>query len=135
MGAAQATVVLEVDFASDPKSPLISPNAPTIRQSVLPGTAARGLVVMSATDRDQRPLEDNETGMSLFTRYFIQGLSGHADVAPLGNGDGVVDSAEAFVFAASRTAIVARKLSGVLQRPTLSQLKSVPLGKLGGAVR
>ncbi|MEQ1611944.1 MAG: caspase family protein, partial [Hyphomicrobiaceae bacterium] len=33
MGAAQATVVLEVDFASDPKSPLISPNAPTIRQS------------------------------------------------------------------------------------------------------
>ena len=135
MGAGQVTVVLEADFASDPKTPIVSPNAPVTREAVLPRTAMRGLVVVSATDRDQRPLEDQETGLSLFTRYFIQGLSGYADAPPAGNGDGTVDSAEAFVFAANRTAIAARKVSGVLQRPTISQAKAMPIGKLGGTVR
>lgn len=135
MGAGQVTVILETDFASDHRSPIVSPNGPATREAVLPGTAQRGLTVLSATDRDQRPLDDAETGMSLFTRHLIQGLSGHADLAPIGNGDGSVDSAEAFVYAANRTAIAARKLSGVLQRPTLSQVKAVPLAKLGGPLR
>jgi uncharacterized caspase-like protein len=90
---------------------------------------------LSATDRDQQSLEDPETGLSLFTRFLLQGLSGHADAGPIGDGDGIVDSAEAFVYAASRTTTAAAKLFGVLQRPSLSQAKAIPLAKLGGPAR
>ncbi len=129
-GARQVAVVLEADFAGDPGSPVIPPNAPTTRATVLPRNAVRGLVAITASDRDQRPLEDQETGLSLFTRYLIEALSGHADVAPTGNGDGQVDSAEAFVYAAARTGFAARKLSGVLQRPTISQGQVLTVGRL-----
>ena len=135
IGAGPVTVVLEVDFANSPSSPIISPNAPETRVSVLPRLAVRGLTVFTASERDQRTLDDAETGLSLFTRHLISGLSGHADSPPIGNGDGIVDSSEAFVYAAQRTAFAARKLSGVLQRPMISQGKPLPIGRVGGLSR
>ena len=135
MGAGPVTVVLEVDFANAPSSPIMAPNAPETRVSVLPKLAIRGLTVVTASERDQRTLSDVETGLSLFTRHWIAGLSGHADLAPIGNGDGTVDSAEAFVYAAQRTGFAARKLSGVLQRPLLSQGKPLPIGRMGALVK
>ena len=97
----------------------------------LPQIALRNFTVFTASERDQRPLDDIETGLSLFTRHLVAGLSGHADSAPFGNGDGTVDSAEAFVYAAQRTAFAARKLSGVLQRPMISQGKTLAIGRIG----
>ena len=135
MGAGPVTVVLEVDFANAPSSPIMAPNAPETRVSVMPRLAIRGLTVVTASERDQRTLSDVETGLSLFTRHWIAGLSGHADLAPIGNGDGTVDSAEAFVYAAQRTGFAARKLSGVLQRPLLSQGKPLPIGRMGALVK
>lgn len=135
MGAGAVTVVLEAEFSNDPKGPLIAPNAPTIRISPLPHLAMRGLSVIAAGDRDQRLLEDPETGLSLFTRHFIAAISGHADVAPVGNGDGVVDTAEAFVHAAERTSFVARKLVGLLQKPSISQGRAQPIAQLGAVSR
>ncbi len=135
MGAGPVTLVLEVDFANAPSSPIMAPNAPETRVNVMPRLAIRGLTVVTASDRDQRTLVDAETGLSLFTRYWIAGLSGHADLAPIGNGDGTVDSAEAFVYAAQRTGFSARKLSGVLQRPLLSQGKTLPIGRVGALAK
>ena len=131
LGAGHVTVVLEVDFSSNPSAPIVTPNAPETRVSVLPKLAIRNLTVFTASERDQRPLDDVETGLSLFTRHLVAGLSGHADSPPFGNGDGTVDSAEAFVYAAQRTAYAARKLSGVLQRPMISQGKALAIGRIG----
>jgi hypothetical protein len=135
MGGGPITVVLEADFSTDPGGPVVSPNAPERRHAVLPRLAVRGMTVMTAAERDQRPLEDPETGLSLFTRQFIAGLSGHADLPPVGNGDGTVDAAEAFVYAASQTAFAARKLSGVLQRPMISQGKPGAVNRIGALDR
>jgi hypothetical protein len=98
---------------------------------VLPPPAIRGLTVLTAGDRDQRLLEDPELGLSLFTRHLIAAMSGQADLAPIGNGDGTVDTAEAFVHAAERTSYVARKVYGVLQRPTMTQGRPNALARLG----
>lgn len=135
IGTGPVTVVLEADFASNPDLPIVSPNGPAAGVGVLPRVPQKNLTVITATDRDQRPLADRDTGLSLFTRYLIEGLSGFADMAPIGNGDGGVDSIEAFVYAANRTGIAARKLSGVLQRPQISQSKAVSIGRLGAPVR
>jgi hypothetical protein len=134
MGASGVTVVLEVDFAADFASPMVAPNVPSSKTIVLPKLAMRGLTAFTAADRDQRPLEDPEFGLSLFTRFLISGLSGAADSPPLGNGDGQVDSSEAFVYAAYRTGLAARKSFGMLQRPTISQGRPIAVGRVGGAV-
>lgn len=135
LGTGPVTVILEADFGSDPAGPAISPNAPSGRGGALPQAAARQLLVISATERDQRPLEDRESGLSLFTRHLVEGLSGHADLAPIGNNDGSLDTVEAFAFAAARTSFAARKLTGLLQRPMISHGRSVPLARLGGPRR
>jgi hypothetical protein len=135
MGAGAVTVVLEMDFSADPTSPMVAPNAPTSKTSVLPRLAMRGLTAFTAADRDQRPLEDAEFGIGLFTRYLISGLSGAADSLPLGNGDGLVDSSEAFVYAAYRTGLASRKSFGMLQRPTISQGRPLAIGKVGATQR
>jgi Caspase domain len=135
MGASAVTVVLEVDFAADPAAPMVAPNVPSSKTSILPKFAMRGLTAFTAADKDQRPLEDPEFGLGLFTRHLIAGLSGAADSPPLGNGDGSVDSSEAFVYAAYRTNLSARKAFGMLQRPTISQGRPITVGRVGAPVR
>lgn len=135
MGAGPVTIVFEADFASDPAGPVMAPNAPGTRSSVLPKLAIRGLTVFTAAERDQRTLEDPDFGMGLFTRHLIAGLSGYADEAPLGNVDGVVDTSEAFVYASYRTGMTARKVFGVLQHPTISQGRPLMLGTVGAALK
>jgi hypothetical protein len=134
MGASAVTVVLEVDFAADPAAPMVAPNVPSSKTTVLPKFAMRGLTAFTAADKDQRPLEDPEFGLSLFTRHLIAGLSGAADSPPLGNGDGTVDSSEAFVYAAYRTGLSARKVFGMMQRPTISQGRPITVGRVGGPI-
>ena len=115
-----ATIVLEVDFAADPGVPVIAPNWADDSAGVLPKSPQRNLVVMAAADRGQRPLEDTELGLGLFTRHLVQALAGGADSLPIGNGDGQIDSAEAYVHAAHWTAMTARKVYGVMQDPAAS---------------
>jgi Caspase domain len=134
MGASAVTVALEVDFAADPAAPMVAPNVPSSKTTVLPKLAMRGLTAFTAADKDQRPLEDPEFGLGLFTRHLIAGLSGSADSPPLGNGDGTVDSSEAFVYAAYRSGLSARKVFGMLQRPTISQGRPITVGRVGGPI-
>ncbi len=116
-----ATVILEVSFERDPMVVMTGLNTSESDVATVPKAVRTGLVVMLAAERDQRPLEDVETGLSLFTRHIIEGLGGAADVAPVGNGDGGIDTSELFVYAANRTGYVARKSYGLLQRPWLVQ--------------
>lgn len=123
--AASVTVVLEVAFRRELLRERNPVNAPETDILTLPGPQRRGLVVMTSAEKDQIPLEDYETGLSLFTRHLVEGLSGAADTAPTGNGDGKIDTTEAFAYAAAHTMIVSRRVYGVLQRPMLSSGKAV----------
>lgn len=123
--AASTIVVLDVAFRREQPSDGNLLNAPETEIGTLPGPQRRGLVVMTAAEKDQVPLEDYETGLSLFTRHLVEGLSGEADKAPTGNGDGKIDTTEAFAFAAARTVVLSRRVYGVLQRPMLSAAKAV----------
>ncbi len=59
-------------------------------------------------------------GIGLFTRYLIEGLAGNTDLAPIGNGDGKLDSAEIYVYAAEMVELAARKTFGLLQNPSIA---------------
>ena len=76
--------------------------------------------MLAATDRGQRTLIDVTYDIGLFTRYVIEGLAGGADLPPVGNGDGELDSAEIYAFTAAFVDLAARKTFGVLQRPVYS---------------
>ena len=113
-------VVLEMAFGQAPGTGL---NAPATDVPTLPPALRRGLAVITSAERDQTPLDDAVTGLSLFTRHLVEGLAGAADRPPAGNGDGVIDTTEAFAYAAGHTMLQARKLHHQLQRPVLSQIK------------
>jgi len=78
------------------------------------------LTVLAASDRGQRTLIDLTYDIGLFTRYLIEGLAGGADLGPIGNGDGRLDSAEIYVFTAALVDLAARKTFGLLQHPVYS---------------
>jgi hypothetical protein len=75
---------------------------------------------MIASDRGQRTLIDSTYDIGLFTRYLIDGLAGKADLRPIGNGDGSLDSAEIYAYTAAMVEIAARKTFGLLQNPVYS---------------
>ncbi|BAQ17946.1 hypothetical protein GL4_2512 [Methyloceanibacter caenitepidi] len=120
MGADQVVVMLESSFGRDHGNYILPPNIPETKRSALPEKAKAPLTVLVAADRGQRSLMDPEYDVGLFTRYLIEGLAGDADLAPVGNGDGNVDSAELYAYTAAMVRLGARKTFGLLQSPRLS---------------
>jgi hypothetical protein len=113
-------VLLEAEYGRDHGAYVLPPNLPDMMNSALPRTPLPALTVLAASDRGQRTLMDVTYDIGLFTRYLIEGLAGGADLAPIGNGDGELDSAEIYVFTAALVDLAARKTFGVLQQPVYS---------------
>ena len=83
--------------------------------------SAAAVTVLAATDRGQRSLPDVTYDIGLFTRYAIEGLAGAADLPPVGNGNGTLDTAEIYAFTAAFVDLAARR------RPTVcSSVRSIP---------
>jgi hypothetical protein len=120
LGAEQVVVLLESSFGRDHGNYILPPNIPETKRSALPEEAQSPLTVLVSADRGQRALIDLEYDLGLFTRYLIEGLSGSADLAPIGNGDGAVDSAELHAYTAAMVRLAAQKTFGLLQSPELS---------------
>ena len=118
--ARSAVVLLETEYGPDHGPLVLPPNLPETANTALPQDALPGLTVLAATDRGQRSLADLTYDIGLFTRYAIEGLAGAADLAPIGNGDGTVDSAEIYAFTGAFVDLAARKTYGVFQRPVYS---------------
>ena len=93
-------------------------------------TPVPGLAVFTAGDRDQQTLEDPEFGIGLFTRYLIEGLAGKADEEPLGNNDKRIDTVELYVYTANMVSLAARKSYGLEQKPILSKIDNLVVGRL-----
>jgi hypothetical protein len=113
-------VLLETEYGPDHGAYVLPPNLPETAKSALPQDQLPGLTVLAATDRGQRSLPDVTYDIGLFTRYVIEGLAGDADLPPIGNGNGTLDTAEIYAFTAAFVDLAARKTYGVLQRPIYS---------------
>jgi hypothetical protein len=113
-------VLLETEFGEDHGVYVLPPNLPEMKLSALPRAPLPALTVLIAADRGQRTLVDMTYDIGLFTRYVIEGLAGSADLAPVGDGDGEVDSAEIYAFTAAFVDLAARKTFGLLQQPVFS---------------
>ena len=134
LGASATTLLLEVDFSRSSGQMVLTPNVPEAADPLLPAGPKGVIAVLTAADRDQRTLEDPEYGVGLFTRHVITGLSGAADLAPIGNGDNAVDPWELYVHTAYRVGLAARRSFGVTQKPSLFRPHTLPVAHLSGIV-
>ena len=121
MGAKSILMMVEADFGRDLSDYVFAPNIPEMQVSALPAAPVPGLTVMTATDGDQRNLDDPELGIGMFTRYLIEGLAGRADLAPIGNEDGRIDTVELYAYTSRMVRLTARKSFGLLQKPMMSR--------------
>jgi hypothetical protein len=118
--ASSVLVLLETEYGPDHGAFVLPPNLPETVNTALPRDPLPAVTVLAATDRGQRSLPDVTYDIGLFTRYAIEGLAGAADLPPVGNGDGTLDSAEIYAFTAAFVDLSARKTYGVFQRPVYS---------------
>jgi hypothetical protein len=120
LDARSVLVLLEADYGRDHGPLVLPPNLPETINTALPRAPLPALTVLAASERGQRTLIDVTYDIGLFTRYLIEGLAGAADVAPVGNDDGEIDSAELYVYTAAFVDLAARKSFGLLQHPVYS---------------
>ena len=132
LGARTIMLALETSFGSSLTPFVDPPNLPETEAAVLPETPVPGLAVFTASDRDQRTLDDPEFGLGLFTRYLVEGMAGKADEAPTGNADRQLDSVELYVYVANMVRTAARKSLGLEQKPQLSKVENLLIGRLAG---
>ncbi|MGI9406445.1 MAG: hypothetical protein ACR2O4_08750, partial [Hyphomicrobiaceae bacterium] len=130
VGARTIMLVLETDFRTNLSELTDVPNLPQMQVDFEPALPVPGLAIFKASDRDQMTLEDPEYGIGLFTRYLIEGLAGKADEAPIGNADYRIDTVELFVYTANMVRMAARKSFGLEQKPVLSKIDNLVVGKL-----
>jgi len=131
--AKSVLVLLESSYGRDHGPYVLPPNLPETTKSALPSKPREGVTVLAAADRGQRALIDTSYDIGLFTRYAIEGLAGSADLYPVGNGDGSVDSAEIYAYTAAMVRLAARKTFGLLQQPVYSSV-ATPVLSSSGAV-
>jgi len=131
LDAKSVLVLLETEFGEDHGSYVLPPNLPETSNQALPRAPLPNLSVMVASDRGQRTLMDSTYDIGLFTRYLIEGLAGKADLRPIGNGDGSLDSAEIYAYTAAMVEIAARKTFGLLQNPVYSSAATPVLTSTG----
>jgi hypothetical protein len=135
LGAKSVLLLLETEYGRDHSPYLLPPNLPETVKSALPATPLPGLTVILAADRGQRRLVDSTYDVGLFTRYLIEGMAGSADLSPVGNGDGQIDSAEIYVYTSTMVRLAARKTFGLLQNPAYSSAGSSVLMSAGSQTR
>ena len=121
VGAKSTLVMLEANFARDLSEFVFPPNLPGLQSKALPEKPIKGLTVLTASDGDQKTLDDPKFGIGLFTRYLIEGLAGRADLAPIGNKDRRIDAIELYAYTSHMVRLTARKSFGLLQKPTVSR--------------
>ncbi len=129
-GARTTMLLLEANFAKNLDELINPPNLPELEVEAMPANAIPGLVVLKASDRDQRAIQDPEYGIGIFTRYAIEGFAGKADQAPIGNDDKRIDTVELYVYTADMVRQAARKSFGLEQKPLLSKIDNLVVGQL-----
>jgi len=92
--AKSVTVILEACFSGAGQSGTLISNASPVYLKAKTPKIPSNLTVISAGAANQIASWEKDKSHSLFTKYFLKGMSGEADKGPYGNGDGKVSYAE-----------------------------------------
>jgi len=112
IGAKSVTVILEACFSGTGQGgTLISNASPVYLKAKTPKIPAN-LTVISAGAANQMASWEENKSHSLFTKYFLKGMSGKADVEPYGNGDGKVNYTELGKYLDGTMSYFARRYYG-----------------------
>ncbi|MBU0729796.1 MAG: caspase family protein [Proteobacteria bacterium] len=112
------TVVLDACFSGSSSSGTVVTNASSISLKVLNTKAVvPGATIITAADISEIASWDENARHGLFTRHFIEGVTGKADNKGFGNEDGKVDLAELKNYLNEEVTYKARRLYGRDQHP------------------
>ena len=115
--ALKITVVLEACFTGTSPSGSVVGNAlPIAIKPKMPPIPANTDVI-SAAASDQMANWEPDNSHAIFTKYFLKGMSGEADLRPYGNGDGTVDLDELERYLKDTVTYYARRAYGRDQTP------------------
>ena len=88
--ARSITVVLEACFSGASPGGSVISNASPVYLRPKPARVPPNLTVIAAGAANQIASWERDKSHGLFTKYFLKGVSGEADAAPYGNGNGTV---------------------------------------------
>jgi hypothetical protein len=92
--ARSVTVILEACFSGFSQGGAVLPKSSGIMVVAKEPTVPSNVRVISAGAADQMASWEEDGSQSLFTKYFLKGMSGEGDKKPYGNGDGKVEDTE-----------------------------------------
>ena len=88
--AKSMTIVLEACFSGASQSGTVISNASPIYLKAKETEVPSNITLITAGSSNQIASWEQDKSSGLFTKYFLKGMSGEADVRPYGNGDGYV---------------------------------------------
>ena len=110
--AKHASVILESCFSGVSQAGSIITNASPLFLKPKASTPPSKITVISAAKLNQIASWEQSEPRSLFTKYFLRAMSGAADQAPYGNGDGQIAKAELSRYLGDTLSYWARRYYG-----------------------
>lgn len=110
--AKSITVLLEACFSGTSQGGTLISNASPINIRAKIPEIPSNITVISAGAANQMASWEKDKSHSLFTKYFLKGMSGEADAKPYGNGDAKVDYAELKKYMDGTMTYLARRYYG-----------------------
>ena len=114
--ATSITVILEACFSGQSQAGYLSKKISGIRVLPRMPTTPKKLTVISAGAANQVASWEQDSSQSLFTKYFLKGMSGEGDKNPYGNGDGNVSLKELKKYLDGEMTYLARRYYGITQQ-------------------
>ena len=110
--AKSITVILEACFSGASHGGTLISNASPIFLKAKTPLVPSNITVISAGGANQMASWEKDKSHSLFTKYFLKGMSGEADITPYGNKDGKVNYAELERYLGGTMTYFARRYYG-----------------------
>lgn len=110
--AQSVTVVLEACFSGASQGGSVIAQASPIFLAPKAPPIPAGITVIAAGAPNQMASWEEDKSHGLFTKYYLTGMSGRADTAPYGNGDGTVDFGELKSYLEQTLTYYARRYYG-----------------------
>ncbi|NQU57788.1 MAG: caspase family protein [Rhodospirillales bacterium] len=110
--AESITVVLEACFSGVSEGGSVISNASPVYLKTKAPQVPDNITVIAAGGSNQMASWDEDRKHSLFTKYFLMGMSGEADASPYGNGDGKVNFVELEKYLDGTMTYLARRYYG-----------------------
>ena len=114
--ARSVTVILEACFSGFSQGGAVLPRSSGIMVVARQPTVPSNVRVISAGAADQMASWEKNGSQSLFTKYFLKGMSGEGDKKPYGNGNGKVSLRELKKYLDGNMTYYARRYYGRTQQ-------------------